>query len=212
MTQFLSSGLRCGVTAVFAACGLALAAPAIAGGTWEASLQARDLNGDGIVDAYYDTKLQISWLANSRPTEPMDWWTARRYVRELNVHGVTGWRMPQMFDTFEPGCDYGYSGTDCGYNVAVNKSEMAHMYAVTLGNKGLYTADGSRETDEWGLRNNGPFSTVSGGHFWAQRQFALDANVAWAFNVNEGEQLVHYKGTLLLVWPVYAGDVANAPR
>ena len=33
-------------------------------GTWETTLQARDINGDGVVDAYYDTTLNITWLAN----------------------------------------------------------------------------------------------------------------------------------------------------
>lgn len=212
MTQFFPPGLRCGLAAVSFACGLAVTAPAMAAGSWQTSLQARDLNGDGEVDAYYDAQQDISWLANARPTEPMDWWAARHYVRNLNIHGVVGWRLPQMIDTAAPGCDYAYGGTDCGYNVAVQKSEMGHMYAITLGNKALYSTDGSRELDDWGLRNNGPFSTVSGGHFWFKRSFALDANVAWAFNVGEGEQLVHYKGTMLQVWPVYQGDVGNAPR
>ena len=32
-------------------------------GTWETTLQARDINHDGTVDAYYDTALDVSWLA-----------------------------------------------------------------------------------------------------------------------------------------------------
>jgi hypothetical protein len=31
-------------------------------GTWETTLQARDINGDGVVDAYYDTALNVVWL------------------------------------------------------------------------------------------------------------------------------------------------------
>jgi hypothetical protein len=33
-------------------------------GTWDTTLQARDLNGDGVADAYYDTLQNITWLDN----------------------------------------------------------------------------------------------------------------------------------------------------
>lgn len=35
-------------------------------GTWETTLQVRDLNGDGGVDAYFDTTLNITWLRDAR--------------------------------------------------------------------------------------------------------------------------------------------------
>ena len=33
-------------------------------GTWETTHRARGINRDGAVDAYYDTALNINWLAN----------------------------------------------------------------------------------------------------------------------------------------------------
>ena len=32
-------------------------------GTWETTHRARGINRDGVVDAYYDTALNINWLA-----------------------------------------------------------------------------------------------------------------------------------------------------
>ena len=44
--------------------GTAQAVPVSGQGTWETTLQARDINGDMIVDAYYDSTLNLTWLAN----------------------------------------------------------------------------------------------------------------------------------------------------
>ena len=37
-------------------------------GTWETTLQARDINHDGTVDAYYDSELHITWLTDANFT------------------------------------------------------------------------------------------------------------------------------------------------
>lgn len=47
-----------------------IAAPVLAGpipgqGTWESTLQARDLTGDNVADAFYDSVLNITWLADA---------------------------------------------------------------------------------------------------------------------------------------------------
>lgn len=41
------------------------AAPVSGQGTWETTLLPRDLTGDGVPDAYYDTVLDITWLADA---------------------------------------------------------------------------------------------------------------------------------------------------
>src|SRR5690349_11799993 len=41
------------------------ASPVSGQGTWESELQARDINSDGLVDAYYDTALNLTWLADA---------------------------------------------------------------------------------------------------------------------------------------------------
>ena len=132
---------------------LAHAGAVIGQGTWQSTLQARDINGDGITDAFYDITLNISWLADGNAGAGsgydatfggglMTWGEANAWAANLNVFGVTGWRLPTMIDTGAPGCDLSFGGgTDCGYNVQTVSadgltvfSEWAHLYYVTLGN------------------------------------------------------------------------------
>ena len=77
-----------------AGCAAAMAAPVSGQGTWESTLQARDVNGDGVTDAYFDTALNITWLANWNANGPMTWADANAWAAGLDVHGVTGWRLP----------------------------------------------------------------------------------------------------------------------
>ncbi|HEB56139.1 MAG TPA: hypothetical protein ENI98_07515, partial [Gammaproteobacteria bacterium] len=92
------------------------AAPITGQGTWESTLQGRDLDGDlSTFEAYYDTALDITWLADANYAgTPMDWATANNWAANLNPYnsGITGWRLPVTIDTGGRGCDYAYSGTD----------------------------------------------------------------------------------------------------
>jgi hypothetical protein len=51
----------------------AQSAPISGQGTWETTLQNRDLNGDGIADAFYDTQLNVTWLRNVNSNVLMNW-------------------------------------------------------------------------------------------------------------------------------------------
>ncbi len=100
--------------------------------------------------AYYDDVLDITWLADANYAQTsghdadglMTWSASLAWIASLNTAnhlGVSDWRLPFIVDTGTPGCDFGYSGTDCGYNVqtktgATVHNEMAHLYYVTLGN------------------------------------------------------------------------------
>src|SRR5688572_25735584 len=83
----------------------AQAVPIAGQGTWETTLQARDIDGDGTVDAWYDTALNVTWLADANAgagspfddgSDPLDgemtWANAKDWAAALDVHGVTGWR------------------------------------------------------------------------------------------------------------------------
>src|SRR5882672_9053263 len=85
-------------------------------GTWQSTLQARDLSGDGKPDAYYDTALDITWLRNANANGTMNWQNANAWAESLDVHGVTGWRLPTIIDDDALRFDFGYADTDCGYN------------------------------------------------------------------------------------------------
>ena len=94
--------------------------------------------------AYYDTILDITWLADTNyaldnqfgltlsdnifddtaNTIGSDgrttWSNAHTWIAGMNTAnhlGYNDWRLPMMMDTANPGCDGAYGGTDCGYNV-----------------------------------------------------------------------------------------------
>ena len=123
-------------------------------GTAHAALIDR---GGGLI---YDDVLNVTWLqdANYAKTSGYDadgemtWSWAVRWADELSyydsVRGTThtDWRLPTIIDTGAVGCDFAYTGTDCGYNVDASTSEMASLFYDTLGNLGWYNTSGEVET------------------------------------------------------------------
>lgn len=210
-------------------------------GTWETTLQGRDLDGDASTfEAYYDTALDITWLAdanyafasgytsavnggvgpwtvlgnNVKWTDgSMGWDAAMAWAAELNVNGITGWRLPAMVDTGAPGCDWSYGGTDCGYNVDTSTSELAHMYHITLGNNSYRDASGNYNPS-WGLSNMGPFSNIqSGASYWSGVENAIVTTSAWSFSTYDVRQDDGVgKAIGLPAWAVRSGDIAAVPE
>jgi hypothetical protein len=160
------------VAAFFAlASASAQATPVSGQGTWETTLQARDINGDGIVDAYYDRALNITWLADWNVNGPITQSDALAWAAGLNEYGITGWRLPAVIDTGAPGCDFSFSGTDCGYNVQTKSgdtvySEMAYLWYVELGNKALADTSGNFNQPGWGLTNTANFQNMVASWYW----------------------------------------------
>lgn len=127
-------------TALLACAGSASAIPVPGMGTWETTLQSRDINGDGMVDVYYDTAHDITWLADAKygagsafddgadPSDGrMSFANAANWVAALDVHGMTGWRFG---------------------------SEVDSLFFTTLGNSGVPS------TAQSGWYNTGPFANV----------------------------------------------------
>ena len=100
-------------------CGAVVGASMLVAGPAQAALQDRDLNGDTVVDAFYDTDLDITWLRDAGLFTGGYWADANTWANTLVVGGVSGWRLP-MSDT----C-YQYNCTG---------SEMGHLWYVELGN------------------------------------------------------------------------------
>lgn len=227
-------------TAVFATAPLVHAAAVPGQGTWETTLQGRDLDGNAAngFEAYYDTALNITWLADVNFAQTsgytsasyggvtpgsaynthvkwtdgrMGWDAANTWATNLNVSGLTGWRLPATVDTGTPGCNRANGGTDCGYNPSTSTSEMAHMYYVTLANKAVTSASGSFQSDA-GLKNTGPFSNVQSNYYWSGVDYSPDANLAWDFYLDQGYQDFHFKGNVFYAWAVRTGDVAAVPE
>ena len=207
--------LRRAATALFVVASgvstLAHAASVSGQGTWETTLQGRDLDGNlSTTEAYYDTSLNITWLANANYAgATMNWTNANTWAGSLNPYGsgITGWRLPTVTDTGSSGCDYAYTGTDCGWNVNTATEEMAHMFYTTLGDKAYYNTSGVGPQAGWGLTNTGPFSNVQSDDYWSATEYAPDTSYAWYFNTIYGFQDYDLKTYSFSAWAVHSGDV-----
>jgi hypothetical protein len=210
-----------------------VSAPISGQGTWLATLAGRDLDGNAAngFEAYYDSDLNITWLADANYAAShgtsrdgrLTWDSAVSWVNALSVSGVSGWRLPRMLDTGLPGCNRSNNGTDCGYNVQTKSSgivysELAHLYLNILGNTGQY-GPGGVLLSNYGLRNSGPFNNltkVNGASiFWFGQQDQADQRRAWVFDMIRGSQDVAAKTGLstanqFYAWAVHDGDVGQA--
>jgi hypothetical protein len=201
------------VTAIASATGM----PGV--GTWESTLQPRDIDHDGSIDAYYDTALNITWLDLELPgSTPLNWYSASSTAATFSIFGVTGWRLPRTYDDINvggPGPDFGYYNTDAGYNVNPNTSELAFLFHITLGNSSEWDANGTFH-NEFGLNNTGPFRFLRTGS-WSETivqpgpNHPYDTSYAWGFDIEDGFQNVYNRSGALMYWQlVRDGDIASA--
>jgi len=173
------------------------AAPVSGQGNWETTLQARGINRDGVVDAYFDTGLNITWLADWNANGPMSWFDATAWAGALDVHGVTGWRLPSTS-----------AAADGRVRPDPSSSEMAHMYYVTWGNVGYPDAG-------YGLSNTANFINVLNSTvYWSGTDVASDPNLAWYFYSFLGFQDLggYAKSAPLYAAAVRDGDVQSVPE
>lgn len=211
------------VTMLFGCVGSVSAAAISGQGTWETTLQARDFDGNtATIEGYYDTALDITWLANANYAgTTMNWTTANAWAGSLNLNGITGWRLPTTIDADGPdadslgndGCSYTnfYQGIDCGYNITTH-SEMSHMFYVTLGNKAYYSTSGSPAQAGWGLRNTADFTNIQSNntdydYYWSATEVAPFTGIAWDFNFGLGFQGDNLESVGYYAWAVHSGDV-----
>lgn len=182
----------------------ALAALACAGAA-QAQFEARDLDGNGTADAYYDTRLDISWLADANayatqggpintspyfpgvplPAGELRVSNALSWVDALVVGSYDGWRLPQRLipETYP---EWDCPARECAPMVEW-PSELSFM-AVALGG------------------GNGPFGNVQNGSY-----IAYNADVSWfeLRNVQTGSVVVTDEFSLAsgYAWAVHDGDV-----
>jgi hypothetical protein len=194
-------------------------------------LQGRDINGNavGATDASavfeYDPNLNMTWLrdwnyaattsyANASPSGQMTWNAAKTWASTLTVGSFSGWSLPAITDTGATGCNFGYVGTDCGFNVygygtsspgAATLSPMAYLWYEELGNKSYYDTSGNGQSG-WGLKNTGPFTNMQSDYYWSGTE-SSQSN-ARGFNPNYGVQGYGEKVNALFAVAVRSGDVA----
>lgn len=204
-------------------------------GTWETTLQGRDLDGNAATfEAFYDTVLDITWLANANASgTAMLWHDATSWTAGLNVNGVTGWRLPVVIPvngstidtTFSNNAttDLGFAptttdGTDGGWRDSAGQplSEFGHLYYVTLGNLGYCTPnDASPDScviqPGAGLSNTGPFSNIRLSSYWTGA-FITNSALNFFFDDSDaGLQLESLLSSGNYVWAVHDGDVSEIP-
>lgn len=198
------------------------AAPVSGQGTWETTLQGRDLDGNSATfEAYYDTTLNITWLADAdyalttgeSSYGGMSWDYANNWATSLNPYGsgITGWRLPITNDVGNDGATFTnyYQGVDYGFNITAH-SEMSHMYYVTLGNKAFFDTSGGYPQPGYGLTNTGPFTSIIGYlDYWSATEYAPNTDRAWAFGLisDSGGQGAWIKNNGGLAWAVHSGDI-----
>ncbi len=210
------------VLSAVVAMGAAHAVPVPGLGTWESTLQARDLDRDGVTDAFYDTVLNITWLRNANVNGFQDWETAKLWAGSLTVGGFGGWRLPGMVDTGPLGCDFSYGGTDCGWNVQTKSgnlsqyeegqtvySEFAHLFHVTLGNLSHYDTSGVQQ-DYPHARNTGGFLDMMPSAYWYGTEAGgFEATVAMSFDPVFGLQNGMFKFDSGYATAVANGDLCK---
>lgn len=185
----------------------------------QAALQGRDLDGDSVTDAFYDTTLNITWLRNANVNGLMIWDSAVAWAAGYSIGGYSGWRLPTLLDTGASGCNYSNAGgTDCGYNVQTSSgstvySEMASLWYNTLGNKAFCDPATSTTTSTcgpqtgWGLTNTGDFLNLQSYGYWSGLEYAPSTDNAWLFNTYNGAQGANYKYLQFHALAVRPGDV-----
>lgn len=197
----------------------ALANPLPGMGAWTTTLHARDINADGVVDAYYDSSSNLTWLADanliqsSGYVDPVavlapdangqdSWFGVTGWVGHLNLYGVTDWRLPTLVSASV--CTPMGLHTVCYNTVQSGSSELENLIKTTLGNP-----VGS-------LQNTGPFRNLQSGSYWtgtAVSNIPSTSGPHWVFDtVSQAHSPNGYQDLSVkyFAWAVHTGDVAVA--
>jgi hypothetical protein len=184
-----------------------LLATCIAAGSAHAALLGRDLNGSaGSFEAYYDTGLNITWLATANNTG-MNWTTANTWAANLSftdgVHIYDNWRLPTV-----PQPDASCGGQSGGASYAYNctGSEMGHLFYSELGGTAGQSILTSADPDL------AKFTNLQDFLYWSATEYAPNTGDAWLFIFNGGFQAETGKDGGLYALAVSPGDVAAVPE
>lgn len=161
-----------------------MAAAVLLGGAAQAALLDRDLDKNGVTDAFYDTDLNITWLRDANVNGPMNWETAVSWADGFSFGGYTDWRLPTSDACF-------------GYNCT--GSELGHLWYFELGNSAHSPAP-----------NTGAFQNMHTAVLWSGTEYSPSG--AFYLYTYDGLQWVEYKVDKWYGLPVRPGDVAAVPE
>jgi uncharacterized protein (TIGR03382 family) len=217
---------------------LALAACLLlTGANAHATLVARNLDTDSTTaEAYYDTSLGITWMRDTQAlshalglgSSTFNHADALGHLAAFNAngsanHGFSQWRLPGAGGVHSiggAGCQFGFNGsTDCGSNVDVASSELAHLFHATLGNTSQRDSSGNFRPGtagiDWGLANDGDFDNLLAGTYWTGTTsyrliFNLPQHGQVTFNLLDGSQSILSPTSQARAWLVHDGDIGSA--
>ena len=198
-------------------CTPAHAIPVFGQGTWETTLKARDIDNDGIADAYYDTDLNITWIANANlaaesafdddhiagsPNSNSDGLmvldNARAWAKQLNVKGVTGWRLSHSsFNTL--------AMTDPDEPLHPLIDELDHLFKITLGN------NYSNQLNP-GLTNTGLFTNIQTDYAYWNEALPEINYYSWTYFFKGIGAGAAFGNETYYAWAVRDGDIAVVPE
>ena len=153
--------------------------------------------------AYYDTEADLTWLADANYAETtnyhaldafgrLSWEDANTWANNLNIGGITGWRLP---DTVDVSC----TALNC------TTSEMGNLFYNVLGGTGQNDINLSHNS------NYDLFSNISNFLHWSATESVIDSNNAFGFSFGAGSQATGSKIIGLDAWAVRSGDVSAVP-
>lgn len=176
--------------------------------------------GGGLI---YDDFLDITWLqdANYSYTSGydedgrMDWYDAMAWAESLTFGGYENWRLPTALGGF---CNFGYSGTNCGYNVSESASELTYMFYYNLGNTAVYDTSGNQvawptfsgSANGVDILNIKPSPDINN-NYWIGTGY-FDSSNAWVLDTRSGYLNTAWKENVLFAWAVHDGDIAPIPE
>jgi MYXO-CTERM domain-containing protein len=206
------------------------------GSSAHAALEGRDLDGNvATFEAYYDTVLDITWLADANYAMTsgydadglMTWADANAWAAQLSftdgLNVYDEWRLPTVEPVNGSAFDNSSStdgSTDSSFNITSPNVEMAHLFYVTLGNPGYYTQAGA-QTGCGGffppscLFNVGPFTNLQANqhNYWsATEAMPPHTDSAWNFSMYTGLQSAGSKSFSFYALAVSPGDVVAVPE
>lgn len=153
--------------------------------------------------AYYDTDANLTWLADANANGPMNWMLANDWAANLDINGITGWRIP---DSLQPdrSC-YLQAGYISG-GINCSGSELGNLLYNVFGGTAYVSLAISHNS------NYDLFSNIqSGGYYWTATEYVLNINDAWSYNLYDLYQVNAEKRFNYFAWAVHDGDVAAIP-
>lgn len=181
---------------------------ALASGSAHAVLQGRNMDGNAATfEAYYDTDLDITWLANADMNGPMNWATANTWAANLSFYNpltdqtYADWRLPTTLQP-DASCSSQSGGNSNGYNCT--GSEMGHLFYAELGGTAGQSFLTSADPDL------AKFTDLKDYIYWSATGYS--ASSAWYFAFSSGGQLAVGKTSHFFALAVSPGDVAAVPE